>query len=225
MRATPIPLMPLSRAFQARSWKTTGLGTCATLVDGVTAGFTIHGGKGSADDASMRVVWAQDGGDLFVEVDDDRLVGPGTSWVTDDHLELWLGQDFPGGCPDAAQARQWGIRVTDGRVFPAFGNPDTNPKVEIARAGNKVRVKISLPPADRERQKLVEPRVTLVYSDSDDGVSQERLIATSTLQHGKGWSLGSLHYVSRVTACVAEGGVLRPRMPLPRTPSESIANL
>jgi hypothetical protein len=214
MATLAIPQVRLPPTFTVGGWKTTALGACSAFVDGAGNGFAIHGDQGTAQDASLRVV-ASDRA-LFVEVEDDRLVGPGKSWVSDDHLELWLGQppaaEF---CYDAAASvppRQWGIRLADGQVFPAAGAPTENPTVELVRAGNTVRMKIALPPADRVRE-VDQLRITVVYSDSDDGVRQERLIATSRLVHDKPWSLGRLRRLEAARAtCSIEGGSLRPRV-------------
>jgi hypothetical protein len=52
--------------------------------------------------------------------------------------------------------------------------------------------------------------VTLVYSDSDDGRRQERLIATSALEFGHAWTLGEAWAPppNRVR-CEAKDGVLQ----------------
>ena len=70
--------------------------------------------------------------------------------------------------------RQWGIvSVT---VMPQRGIPKTL-NVEVAERGkNHVRLKIELPEVEA---------LTLVYGDSDDGHTQERLIATSKSSSGE----------------------------------------
>lgn len=86
---------------------------------------------------------------------------------------------------------QWGIML-DGEVVPAHGKPKKKPRVEVARDGNVVRMRVKLPqPA---------PMVAFVYSDSDDGRSQERLISTSSLEFGKNHTLGRTRRVAHEDA-------------------------
>ena len=209
IQAVRIPRPELPEPFLADGWKTTALGRCAARVGG-DRGFTIHGASGADADASMRVVFSSQG-DLFVEVTDDRIVGGGKSWVKDDHLELWAATPPERGCVDPSEkspALQWGIRVTDGQVFAGFGSPAAAPKVEVARADARtVRLRVRFDP-----NTLPGPRFTLVYSDSDDGVHQERLIATSPLAFGKWWTLGEAPD-NEGPSCVVARGALEPKTP------------
>ena len=62
--------------------------------------------------------------------------------------------------------------------------------------------------------------LTLVYSDTDDGKTQKRLLATSPIKMGKGHTLGRLHRVSEnIATCATEEGSLNVR-PTPRDPSQ-----
>ena len=157
----------------------------------------------------MAIVFSSQG-ELFVEVTDDRFVTGGKSWVKDDHLEIWAATPPEKGCVDAtakSPALQWGIGVADGQVFPGFGPPAAMPKVEIARANER--------PSDSgcaSRRPLPGPRFTLVYSDSDDGSHQERLIATSQLVFGKWWTLGEAPE-NEGPSCTIARGVLEPKPP------------
>ena len=48
--------------------------------------------------------------------------------------------------------------------------------------------------------------LTVVYSDSDDGTRQKRLIATSNLEFGRTWTIGSVSPIGpRRAACVVDG--------------------
>lgn len=189
IQSVRIPRPSLPPPFLAEGWKTTGLGRCGARVGG-DRGFTVHGAKGPAADSSMRIVFSSQG-DLFVEVTDDRFVTGGKSWVKDDHLEIWAASPPESGCVDPSEkspALQWGIRVADGQVFPGFGGPTAMPKIEIARANEKtIRLRVTF-----AANALPGPRFTLVYSDSDDGIHQERLIATSELVFGKWWTMGEM---------------------------------
>jgi hypothetical protein len=203
-----IPSASLPQRFVDGGWRTTGLGRCAALVDG-TRGFAIRGDKGTAADSTMRVLFASHD-TFFVEVTDDRFVGAGKSWVKEDHLEIWSAPNPPACVDPAAKspALQWGIRLRDGAVFPGFGAPETKPAVEIARAGKAVRLKITF-----DAETLRNRPFTAVYSDSDDGVHQKRLIATSSLEYGKWWTLGALPDDEQALTCKVERGVLVARRP------------
>ena len=213
----PIPVVQAPADFAAAGWADAGLGRCALDVDGSTDhGYTTFGKPSAAPraDSRFRVVMP-DAGTLVVEVHDDTWVGPSASWVKDDHLELWLSRDDdqpegeqclqqPGPTPE-----QWGIRIADGQVFAAAGKPKATLAVtrrQVTGADGKpvVRMKIQLPPG--------RGRVTLVYSDSDDGKKQERLIATSQLSFGKGVTLGSRIVIKPEDAiCELVNGQLEPR--------------
>jgi len=50
-----------------------------------------------------------------------------------------------------------------------------------------------------------------VYSDSDDGRHQKRLIATSELSYGKWWTFGEAPELPDDASCVVSRGTLEPR--------------
>jgi hypothetical protein len=186
----PIPVVAIPKSFD---FKTTPFGSCAPVIDGVDArGFVVHGPAGDAADASMRVVAAESEGSivLYVEIKDDTIVGPTPKWLFDDHLELWLKDEDPdpselcvpgaaGG--GAGKLRQWAIRVADGAIFPGL-HAKSDP-ITVEREGTRFRITIA--------SKSIEA-LTVVYSDSDDGKTQERLIATSKLKFGVAPTLGRL---------------------------------
>jgi len=216
-----IPQVTVPAAFRDGGWRTTGLGACAATIDSATAGPTdddpvgrgwvVHGSPGAAADARMSVVADLDGA-LYVEVHDDMWHSGAKSWLRDDHLEMWLGDRASSGSPCLTPAtlptpRQWGIRISDGAVFPAHGKPGTPFAVEVEppRANGPARLMFR-PPAGFEA-------ITLVYSDSDDGVQQERLIATSELAFGKPWTFGVLRTIAADRAvCDVAAGTLTPRL-------------
>jgi hypothetical protein len=213
-RAVLIPRVTLPESFRLGGWKTTSLGGCAVKVDGDVwqGGFVVHGEPSVPEDALLRVV-ASPQNELYIEIQDDVLVGPGAaiagkSWVTDDHVEIWTSSarhvEF---CrDDAAPAQQWAIRLTDGKMFAGHGNP-VLPSVppEVARHGHLVHLKV---PA------VTAPYVTVVFSDSDEGKRQDRLLATSAVSFGKAASLGTFFDVPESRAsCVPDGkGGLRPKV-------------
>jgi len=214
--AVIIPMITLPAAFVHAAWSTTALGGCAAGVDGQDHGFTIHGDKrANPGDAEMRVVMSS-GGVLFVEVIDDHLVPTAKSWVKADHLELWRvveDADHSSGCyqPDpSGKTLQWGIGL-GGQVYKAHGAPTNNPTVRVSSTARGARFRIVLPDEGRG--------LTVVYSDSDDGVRQKRLIATSNLGFGRTWTVGNVTSIMRQRAsCILDGSQLRPKIePLPRT--------
>lgn len=212
--AAVIPRVQLPAAFLRDGWRSIGLGDCGALVDGDEHGYAVYGGKGKAADAAMRVVAAKDG-PLFVEVSDDRWTAAGKTWVKEDHIELWLAPSGPGstqcmceGPPAPDASRQWGIRISDGQVFPAFGSPEPLAGVEVVRSGRAARARI--PVGEWLKGDGASTSVTVVYSDSDDGVRQKRLIATSQIERGQELSLGHLRDIDpQETTCVVKGGALR----------------
>jgi hypothetical protein len=207
-----VPKLELPAAFTAGGWKTTGLGSCGVLIDGDQSGYTLHGAA-SPGDATLRVV-ASTQGVLFVEVRDDRWTGPSRSWVKDDHLELWLAREPSPSGADAGTAKgtavQWGIRIADGATFSAFGAPEPLKGVEVVRRGPVALVKIPFAPAAGDE------RFAVVYSDGDDGKTQERLIATAPLERGEGGRLGGVWEVNPDDAtCAIKGGALSVIRPPP----------
>jgi hypothetical protein len=204
-----IPSVDLPADFVAQGWRTTRLGACSAFVDGTGEhGYTLHG---EAGDATLRAVIG--GNLLFVELSDDRFVGPGRNWVTDDHLELWVGNSNPServcGKDDGEWSAQWGIRVADGAVFPAHGAPQPLAGVERVVAGHTARFKIPLPANGT--------RLTVVYSDSDDGHRQKSLIGTSELRFGDPATLGERYNTEQ--SCIVKGGTLAPKPADPLKPS------
>lgn len=206
VRALLIPRVSLPAAFVRDGWRTMSPGNCSALIDGASHGFVLYGKPGKATDTSMRVVLSREDV-LFVEVRDDRWVEGAGSWTNEDRLEVWMGEGSVSGygqhCgAQTTGARQWGIRVADGMVFPGVGSPAGLSGVESARAGRVTRLKI---PLSVERAAGLG-RLTVVYGDSDDGKRQKRLIATSQLESGRGETLGDLWEVEPAQAICAEKG-------------------
>ena len=228
--AVVIPRVELPAAYVQDGWRSIGLGDCGALVDGDTNGFAVYGGKGRAADAAMRVVVSKQQDMLFVEISDDHWTREGRSWVKEDHLELWLAPSGLRSSPDACggapteptpdSSRQWGIRISDGQVFPGFGSPEPLAGVEVVRAGRTARARI--PVGDWLKQEAELSSITVVYSDSDDGLRQKRLIATSTVARGEELSLGHARDIDPSDAtCVVKGKALRiTRRPQPTKPKE-----
>lgn len=182
-----IPLLP--EGTSAVDWGATALGSCAFEMDAAAhTGYVTHGAPGEPRDASLKALLA-DKRTLVVEVIDDQWVSGASSWLYDDHLELWVGADAQAGeCIEAGlETVQWGIRVADGEVFVGKGKRPWKPAVRRipfdaggGRQGHRLIITLG---EDADV-------LTVVYSDSDDGKTQERLMATSRLKHGVAASLG-----------------------------------
>lgn len=219
----PIPRTETEEGFRKKGWKNTALGSCAVHLDSrgnqtpesFGRGFVIHGDPSPADradDASMRAVFGSPT-TLFVEVDDDAWVEGTDKWILSDHVEIWVGEDYGymDHClPEKTDPKQWGIGL-DGTVYPADGKPQKDAlEVEVVDGRKKkdsggktgsVRLKI-------EFEETPEA-ITLVYSDSDDGDSQKRLIANSKLEFGEAPTLGRIATIKAgAGACNIEDGTL-----------------
>lgn len=203
-----IPTVNLPAAFSEGGWAQTGLGECASVFDASGSnGFVIHGATSSETDTQMKVVAGNDG-QLFVEVLDDELKSSQTgNWIHADHLEVWVSTtEQPRLVMDCVEPQkpvlwQWGIDATDGQVHPAYGKPGPL-KAEVKRFEGGTRFRVELPTETKH--------VTVVYSDSDDGKTQERLLATSPLKFGDYYTLGSFKQLDqkRVT-CEVDGESLK----------------
>ena len=161
---------------------------------------------------------------LFVEVTDNRLVPPrraGSRRTTSSSgASRRTGSGRGSGCfqPDPdAKALQWGIAL-DGQVYKAHGAPVASPTVRVTRTDG-TRFRIVLPDEGTG--------LTVVYSDSDDGARQKRLIATSKLEFGRTWTIGGVTTIGAGRAtCVVTGGALRPKVaPRRRYPGLLFKNL
>ena len=107
----------------------------------------------------------------------------------------------------------------DGQVYKAHGAPAASPTVRVTRTDRGARFRIVLPDEGTG--------LTVVYSDSDDGARQKRLIATSNFRFGRTWTIGSVSTIGPLRApCVETGGALRPKVvPLRRYPALLFPNL
>ena len=207
-RALSIPRTTLPKAFTGGGWKTTGTHTCATALDATAGvGFVTHGEKSTAADTSMKVV--ADGNTVFVEVTDDTLVASATGkWIHGDHLEVWASPEEPikmeMSCVDLTtkgKAWQWGIDALSGTVQEAYGKPSAKLTAERAAFAGGVRFKVTLPAEAKS--------VTVIYSDSDDGQKQERLLSTSDFKFATVQTMGNIVDLdAKYATCKEDGGVL-----------------
>ncbi|MFO0598773.1 MAG: hypothetical protein U0228_25935 [Myxococcaceae bacterium] len=176
-RSTLVPSLQLPEEYLAGDWKRIALGDCSA-----PASFVTFGKQTGAGDASLRAVVS--GTELFLEVRDDVFVEKAAKWTLADHVELWLADlgDPWTTCAATKGGQQWGLAL-DGTVNAGFGAPRPL-KVEVARGDGLVRFHVTLPAAPQ--------RLTVVYSDTDDGKKQKALLATSALKFGLVTTLGAV---------------------------------
>lgn len=227
--ARRLPYLPQVRPGQGYlegGWKQVGLGSGKAACH-LEASHTLLGKEqlGSPQDASLKAVLVGED-TLIVEVLDDKWTGPSDKWLHDDHLELWLAPLPPqelnscaGKLTQEQKPVQWGIRILDGKVFPAHGAPRQPLQVERAElpGGKGYRLKVTLP-----RDFL---GISVIYSDSDSGTRQESMLGTSPLKFGRPETLNPVRLVPPEEAtCEVRGGQLTPvpGAPLGAEPSKAV---
>lgn len=213
-----LPQVQVDKAYLEGGWKQAGLGDC-----GFTSGNFLLGNPNDPKDASLKALLVAPD-TLLVEVHDDKWTGPSAKWLNDDHVEVWLAPEPPqslSGCGKPTKEQlpsQWGIRIADGKVFPAFGAPAKTLRVERAelpgKKGYVLKVKLPTPFGG----------ISVVYSDSDSGKKQELMLATSAVKFGRPETLNPVHVVppGQATCAVKDGQlsiVLAP--PLKPAPDEA----
>lgn len=203
LEARLLPQVQLPADFLAEGWKRTGLGRCSG-----EASFVLLGKPEGAKDARLSAVLSQ-GSVLFVEVVDDTWTGPSAKWLADDHVELWLSPTGPESADPCLRNGkdpglvQWAIRIADGKVFPAYGDPKPALQAEVVREAGRARLKVTLPKGLRA--------LSAVYSDSDGGKKQELLVATSALKFGRAATLSPVRTLERTeVSCQVKGSELVP---------------
>lgn len=195
-----IPNVGLRREFRKNGWKLSVLGSCALTMSPNTNGHIVFGSTQASKYPEIKTVLISDK-ELLVQV---RLTTSPTSgsssWLNDDHLELWLNLDpsrdiYLDGPHDGGKLVQWGIRVSDGKVFPAYGHPSVSPQVErLEREPNLFIFKMTLPVNLEGTGR--EGNITLAYSESDAGKRVKRIIATSNVHFVYIVSMGGTFRVS-----------------------------
>ncbi len=198
-----LPQVQVDKAFLQEGWKQAGLGEC-----GFEAGNFLLGNQDDPKDAGLKALLVAPD-TLLVEVRDDKWTGPSAKWLNDDHIELWLAPQAPQeltGCgkpTNEQKPSQWGLRLVDGQVFPAFGSPKQTLQVERAEMPDKkgYRLKVKLPTPFKG--------ISVVYSDSDSGKKQELMLATSAVKFGRPETLNPVRVVPPQEAtCAVKNGVL-----------------
>lgn len=201
-----LPQVSLDAAYLQEGWKHTALGPVA-----LEAGFFVLGTQDDPKDAALKALLVAPD-TLMIEVRDNTWTGPSDKWLVDDHVELWLSPTPPqqlSGCGTLAPAQrpeQWAIRIADSQVFPAYGSPKRTlgvEKVELREANALVgyRLKVVLP--------TPFGGIGVLYSDSDSGKKQERLLSTSAFKFARSETLNVVRPVPPDEAtCVVRNGEL-----------------
>jgi len=215
-----VPMISTPEAYRKDGWKSVPLGSCGLEVGGArSAGFVLQGErKKEAVAPAFKAVLLSEK-ELLVEVYDVGGVGSASAgnWLYADHLEVWMGFEELEADQESFDAHQWGIRLSDGTVFPAFGKPREPLKVErVARQATggreAVAFKITLP------SKGVPQALAVSYSKGSEGKKVEYLLGTSALCFGAGETLGVVTILpKRFGRCEVQKGALdlSPALPPP----------
>jgi hypothetical protein len=208
-----VPSAKLPTAYEDGGWRSTELGSCAATIDGSKDhGFVAFGKTSGPADASMRVVLSK-ARVLYVDLRDDRFTSS-DKWARADHLEIWGARSaatYMDGCDlPPEKPTQWGIAVADAAVFLGSRGAVEGPlpTAERAESGGVVHLRVQLPPAENALEGL-----TVAYSDSDDGMAQKSIIATSKILFGRRETLGLVTGVIGATCEVNAGRLDVARMP------------
>ncbi len=187
-------------------------GTCATTLSPENGrSFVIWGdaAAAAADEGWMKLLTVAHNL-LFVSVRTQRVAAGGRTWLSDDHIEIWQSPwlSYGNAClPRDAQAQQWAVRLVDGAIFPAAGNPKELPEL-LARSSTVdssggVIVSMTL--------RLAAPleNLSVVFSKGDGKSKQRWLLSSSDLRFGDPASLGHTYTVpaNAVTCIVDEGRI------------------
>jgi hypothetical protein len=201
---------------------------CAFHTNSAEKDWLLYGTTSTADDSRLSVLAVGDQR-LLVEVKDDSWVGAqaaGKSWVYTDHLELWLGEatgymDF---CQsNAREAEQWGIGIVSDWINLGSGKGMYKPTVSRRAIAGGYQLSITVPATTSlSYGKGTKLGVTVVFSDSDDGSTQERLLGSSQLQAGIRASLGQLSGPVEPVQCLAQSGGLVRTIPPAYVPEKPV---
>jgi hypothetical protein len=181
--------------FAEEAWRTVPLGTCALSLGGRAGrGFLLTGKPSSGEPQIRAVLVNPDTLIVNVEGDAHRTEAPGESWLASDHLELWVGPSERQ--LESGGALQWGIRLSDGAVYPAHGDPKAPLDVQRATITTPhgpltaIRIRVhGFDPSAREQL----PGIALSYSHSRDGKKVEYLRSSSQLCFAEPGTFGVAH--------------------------------
>jgi hypothetical protein len=194
----PIPEVEPPTGWVQGGWKQTPIGSCAlTLGSKKSPGYVLAGKDLPSLISELKIVMTSPQ-DIFVQVATNAFVSGSVNWLYDDHLELWTA--------NGPKAKQWGIRFSDGSVFPAYGHPKDSPTVQMADVhasqGLVRTLFIHLSSALRPE------RLAISYSKGNRSKVVE-LLSTSRITFGHSASLGRLRLIEpRIGNCQVKDGRL-----------------
>lgn len=197
----------LDDPFRDRQWRTTNLEGCSLQVDSrgndldaddgeqFGSGYVTHGEPTDPGEASFRAVMGSES-TLYLEIQDSEWITGADRWIHDDHVEIWTGPfiGYMTHCLEPDAPSQWGVSLFEDAVHSGYNDPDPDAlSVQRHEVGDgddpdavRIKIEFETPPE----------ALTVVYSDTDDGESQDRLIATSELRHGDAASLGQTREIA-----------------------------
>jgi len=185
------------------------LGSCASAFDESGQRGFVTFGKPRPGGAELRVLMVS-ARDIVVTVSDQGFATGAASWLNDDHIELWIGQDQSGLSCDSGQVKlsQWAIGL-DGKIEHGSGDragaPEFVARAERSVGGKKqVTLHLRLPALEQDYLRAV----TVVFSKSEGG-KQVRLTATSPVKRGDETTLSSVYRLEpKAARCEVRDGQL-----------------
>jgi hypothetical protein len=193
-----IPRVDMNDEFRQDGWKNALLGSCALGLDR-SSGFILQGTPETLTfQQSIKILLISDH-ELLVDVSTITFHGESSNWLNNDHLEIW--QD----------GQQWGIQLSDGKVYAAAGHPSHLPTVQkvIKTSGGQPSVtglKITL---TKPVQQV--PGLGISYSASDQGRSVKYLLSTSEICFFHPEDVSFVKQIeSDAATCMIQDGMLSP---------------
>lgn len=206
-----IPYVPFDSI--KSSWEKITLGNCSLHIgSSETPGFTLYGDSTGPE---FKVLVISDN-ELLVEIFEAEFFKGETNWLTSDHLEIWQRTSITkpvsnrSGESTDYYLYQWGIRLFDGKVFPAQNDPKELPEVRIncdkerqIKHGSTI-LKIKLPyPIERVSS------LSVSYSKSENGKKVKSLISTSQLIFDNCYTLSLVNKIDPdIATCVLSNDTL-----------------
>lgn len=183
------------------------LGDCALWIDPAKGeDHLVFGDEDqAAADGDRFAVLLEDPNLLHVTVVSREIMSGGESWLSDDHLEVWQGEwlDYGSACiTGQEQARQWAVRIADGEVFPAYGEPSNLPQV-LSRTQQQDGEGNQLVTMTIRLAEALEGNTTIAFSKGDGESEQLWMMATSDLLFGQADTLGRRFSISPQSAVCA----------------------
>jgi hypothetical protein len=172
-------------------WAHSQLGSCALSLGSMESPGFILARKENIAIPTIKIVMPSDN-DLLVQVPDGSFVTGSPDSDNDDHLELWVAQ--------GSKAKQWEIRIADGAVYPAYGQPESSSLVvESAKFASRKNETYRL----FKIHLLSVPKSLAVSYSKGNGKHVQVLDSTSHLVFGHAETLGDIRVIpAAVGGCI-----------------------